>query len=99
MPPTEKHFETSLKRTGKEYTELHRWLDDPEHKNERHDFTRIWEFGPQIAAQHGEEGVAEYIEHLRQDMEKKFKKIRKEYKAAMQDACRYFGIASREEET
>ncbi len=96
MPPTEKHFETSIGRTGKDYADLHRWIDDAEHKNERHDFTRIWDFSPQIVAQYGEEGVKEYIEHLREDKEKKFKKIRHEYKDAMQNAYVYFGIAPKE---
>lgn len=92
MPPTEKHFATSLARTGQDYAELHRWIDAAEHKHVRHDFTKIWDFGPQIAARYGEEGLREYIEHLREDMDKKFRKIRHEYKAAMQDACAYFGI-------
>ncbi|MEW6500007.1 MAG: hypothetical protein AB1456_00810 [Thermodesulfobacteriota bacterium] len=97
MPPTEQHFETSLKRTGRQYAELHRWIDDAEHKYARHDFTRIHEFGPVIAGKYGEEGVREYIEHLREDMEKKFSKIRHQYKDAMQEAYAYFGIAPREE--
>lgn len=95
MPSTEKHFETSLKRTGKDYADLHRWIDDPDNKNERHDFTRIWNFGPQIAAQFGEEGVREYIEHLREDMEKKFKKLQQQYIDAMQEAQIYFGITAK----
>ena len=41
--------------------------------------------------------MKEYIEHLREDMEKKFKKLRHEYKAAMHDAQVYFGIKPREE--
>jgi len=97
MPPTEKHFEISLTRTGKDYADLHRWIDDPDNKNERHDFTRIWDFGPGIAARFGEEGVREYIEHLRVDMERKFKKLRHQYKDAMQEAQIYFGIAAKEE--
>lgn len=97
MPPTEKHFETSLGRTGKDYADLHRWIDDPDHKNERHNFTRIWDFSPQLVERYGEEGVKEYIEHLREDMEKKFKKIRHEYKASMKDAYVYFGIAPKED--
>jgi len=96
MPPTEKHFTTSLNRTGKDYADLHRWIDDAEHKNERHDFTRIWDFSPKIAEQYGEEGVREYIEHLREDMETKFKKIRHEYKDAMAAAQEYFGIKRKE---
>ncbi|NTV14561.1 MAG: acetoacetate--CoA ligase family protein [Desulfobulbaceae bacterium] len=97
MRPTEKHFEMSLERTGKDYADLHRWIDAAEHKNERHDFTRIWDFSPQITTQYGEEGVKEYIEHLREDMEKKFKKIRHKYKAAMHEAQGYFGSKHREE--
>lgn len=72
MPPTEKHFESHIARTGKDYVGLHRWLDDAEHKNERHDFTRIWDFGPQLAGQFGADKVEEYIEHLREDMENAF---------------------------
>jgi hypothetical protein len=97
MPPVEKHMETSLKRTGKDYADLHRWIDDHEKKYERHDFTRIWEFGKDIAAKYGEEGVQEYIEHIREDMETKFKKIRHEYKAALKDAQVYFGIKVKED--
>ncbi|MFZ5760332.1 MAG: hypothetical protein ACOY32_11995 [Thermodesulfobacteriota bacterium] len=97
MPPNEKHFETSLPRTGKDYADLHRWIDDPLHKNERHDFTRIWDFGPGISQEYGEEGVREDIEHQREDMEKKFTKIRHEYKTAMQAACAYFGIKQEEQ--
>lgn len=97
MPPTENHFATSLKRTGRDYADLHRWIDDPEHKKQRHDFTRIWNFGPLIVEQHGEEGVREYIEHLREDMENKFAKINRQYADAWQEAQRYFGITAQEE--
>ena len=37
MPPFKTHLETSLKRTGNEYTALQDWLDnDPDNKAERH---------------------------------------------------------------
>jgi uncharacterized protein len=92
MPPTEKHFVTSRNRVGQDYVELHRWIDDPVNKNERHDFTRIWEFGPEIRNRFGEEGVSEYIEHLREDMENKFAKLLGEPSAELLQALRYFGI-------
>ncbi|MFH7327031.1 HDIG domain-containing metalloprotein [Desulfurivibrio sp. C05AmB] len=92
MPPTEKHFVTSRNRVGQDYVELHRWIDDPVNKNERHDFTRIWEFGPTIRDRFGEEGVSEYIEHLREDMENKFAKLLGEPSAELLQALRYFGI-------
>jgi len=48
MPPTRKHLLTSLSRTGQDYAALHAWIDDPVLKAERHDFTRLCEFGPEI---------------------------------------------------
>lgn len=41
MPSIEKHVETSLKKTGKKYLEVHEWIDDPATKNERHDINAI----------------------------------------------------------
>jgi len=99
MPPTEKHLATSMKRTGKDFAELHHWIDDSLHKNERHDFTRIWDFGPGIFERFGEEGVREYIEHLREDMEKKLNKTRQDNQEVFDDACAYFGIKRREGKT
>ncbi|MEF3167758.1 MAG: hypothetical protein K6360_00250 [Deltaproteobacteria bacterium] len=32
MPPVEKHMQTSIERTGRDYADLHRWIDDPEKK-------------------------------------------------------------------
>lgn len=95
MPPTEKHYESSLKRTGKEWKAVHDWVDDPQHKNERHDFTRIWDFAPLVKEQWGEEGVKEYINHIREDMDAKFAKIARQYEESMADAYAYFGIRGR----
>lgn len=94
MPPTAKHFVTSSKRTGKEYAELHNWIDaeDTVLKYERHNFTNIWKFGPEIRARYGEEGVAEYIEHLREDIENKIGKLVPEHKETLKDAFVYFGF-------
>lgn len=93
MPPTDKHIEQSEKRTGNGYVELHQWIDDAEKKYERHDFTKIWQFGPEIKNRFGEAGVQEYIEHLREDMQKKFDKLRQNFKEEdYTQALRYFGI-------
>ncbi|RLB90583.1 MAG: hypothetical protein DRH26_09415, partial [Deltaproteobacteria bacterium] len=67
----------------------------PNHKNERHDFTRIADFIPIIREKFGEEGVTEYINHIREDMDKKFAKLKKEYEEKMVDAYAYFGIRGR----
>lgn len=95
MPPTKWHYQSSLDRTGKEFQEVHDWVDNPDHKNERHDFTRIWDFAPLIKEKWGEEGVAEYINHIRDDMDQKFAKLAKEYEEKLTDAYAYFGIRGR----
>lgn len=92
MPPTIKHQHTSLSRTGKDYAALHAWIDDPVLKAERHDFTRMLEFAPLVRAQFGDEGVAEYIEHLREDMEVKLMKIWGKDAATRDEALDYYGI-------
>ncbi len=96
MPPTAKHYVTSTARTGKDYAELHNWIDDAEKKYERHDFKKIWAYGPEIAAKFGEEGVAEYIEHLREDMENKIGKLVPEHKETLKDAFIYFGFTRKD---
>ena len=95
MPPTKQHYASSLERTGEEWKEVHDWVDHPDHKNERHDFTRIADFTPIILEKFGEDGVKEYINHLREDMDKKFAKLKKEYEEKMTDAYSYFGIRGR----
>jgi hypothetical protein len=45
MPNIEEHSRISLARTGKDYAEIHEWMDrDPEKKVERHNVSRICEF-------------------------------------------------------
>ncbi len=41
MPSIEKHVEIGKQRTNQDYRGVHEWIDDPQHKNERHDITRI----------------------------------------------------------
>lgn len=92
MPPTQKHLQTSISRTGKDYAELHNWIDDPELKTARHDFTKIWEFGAAIKAKYGAEGLQEYIEHLREDMDVKLMKIWGKDATTRDEALDYYGI-------
>lgn len=92
MPPTVKHLQTSLSRTGKDYAELHAWIDDPLLKADRHDFTRILEFAPTVEARFGAEGVREFVEHLREDMDVKLMKIWGKDAAVRDEALDYYGI-------
>ncbi|MDP1652397.1 MAG: HDIG domain-containing protein [Rhodocyclaceae bacterium] len=95
MPPTVKHLQTSISRTGKDYAELHHWIDDPVLKAERHDFTKIWDFGPEIKAKYGEEGLREYIEHIREDIDVKLMKIWGKDAATRDEALDYYGICKK----
>jgi hypothetical protein len=64
-----------------------------EKKFERHDLTRVLETCRQIKELFGEEGVQEYVEHLREDMEAKLGKILGEPSGELLQAYRYFGIS------
>jgi hypothetical protein len=94
MPPVPVHLKTSLSRTGKDYKEVHEWIDDPdmEIKAQRHDITKIHEFGTMIAEKYGAEGLQEYIMHLHDDIKMKFSHILHDYEKAMANAMTYFGI-------
>ncbi|MDP2196416.1 MAG: HDIG domain-containing protein [Rhodocyclaceae bacterium] len=95
MPPTTKHLQTSISRTGKDYAELHAWINDPDQQLDRHDFTKIIDFAPEIQAKFGPEGLREYIEHLREDLDSKFTKIWGKDVATRDEALDYYGIRRR----
>lgn len=97
MPPTKQHYASSLARTGKEWQEVHDWVDHPDHKNERHDFTRIADFSPIIQEKFGDAGIFEYVNHIREGMDKKFAKLKKEYEEKMTDVYAYFGIRGKKQ--
>lgn len=93
MPPVTKHLMASSERTGKEYRELHEWLDnDPEKKAERHDITKIHEYGRMIEEKYGKEGLQEYIQHIHDDIKAKFEHIQNDLQKAVADALAYFGV-------
>lgn len=93
MPPVEKHLKTSLERTGNEYRELHEWLDgDPEKKAERHDITKIYEYGKIIEEKYGKEGLQEYIQHIHDDVKAKFQHLLQDFEKAIAEALEYFGV-------
>jgi hypothetical protein len=60
MPPIEKHFRTSVHKTGNENREVHEWIDgDAAQKAERHDITKIYDYGKMMEERYGREGVNE----------------------------------------
>jgi uncharacterized FlaG/YvyC family protein len=93
MPPTDVHIKTSIERTGKGYKEVHEWIDlDPEKKAERHDITKIYEYGKAIEEEYGREALQEYIQHIHDDVKAKFEHLQHDLEKAIADTLAYFGV-------
>lgn len=74
MPPLDAHLKNSKQRTGKEYEELHHWIDDDKTKStEIHDISKIPENIRYVREKWGEEGVKEFVLHIKEDMEHRIK--------------------------
>ena len=68
MPPYHKHLETSTKRTGKPYQEMHDWLDNhPQMKAERHSLDKLPENIEFVKTSWGDEAVKECLQHIVED--------------------------------
>ena len=91
MPSIEKHIEISKQRTNRSYREVHEWIDDPQHKNERHDITRVLEFSRMFEEKHGEEAAREYVQHLADDLNGKFNHPVEDVQALADKTLVYFG--------
>ena len=93
MSPIANHLKTSIERTGKDYKDVHEWIDgDPAKKAERHDITRIYEYGKMIEEKYGKEAVQEYIKHIHDDVKAKFNHIQHDLEKAVSDTLTYFGV-------
>lgn len=69
MPPYHKHLETSTKRTGKSYQEMHDWLDNhSQMKAERHSLDKLPENIEFVKTSWGNEAVEEYLQHILEDI-------------------------------
>ncbi len=68
MPPVRTHCATSLKRTGNDFAELHRWIDEPtsrlgpDHRLERHYYNENDKNA--IKGRLGEKAVVEWLFHI-----------------------------------
>ena len=91
MPSIEKHIEISKQRTNKSYREVHQWIDDPPHKNERHDITRVLEFSRMFEEKYGEEAAREYVQHLADDLNGKFNHLVEDVQVLVDKTLTYFG--------
>jgi uncharacterized protein len=93
MPSIEKHVETSRQRTGKDYLELHEWIDkDPATKVERHNINKIPEYGKMMEEKYGAEGLQEYLRHIHDDFTARFGHVKEDVEKAIADTLAYFGV-------
>lgn len=84
MPPLNDHLKGSMDRTGKDYRDLHEWIDnDPsmEVKIDRHSLNSLSKNVQYVRSVWGDEGVTEFIKHVVEDMESR-----------MGEVFRYFGL-------
>jgi hypothetical protein len=91
MPSIEKHTQKSHEKTGKYYQEIHEWIDDPDHKVERHDIGRVLEFAKMFEEKYGEEGAKEYVQHLQDDLKGRFGHLLEDVEKLIDDNLKYFG--------
>ena len=91
MPSIEKHVEISMQRTSRPYREVHEWIDEPQHKNERHDITRVLEFSRMFEEKYGEEAAREYVQHLADDLNGKFNHLIEDVQVLVDKTLVYFG--------
>jgi uncharacterized protein len=93
VPSIEKHMEISRQRTGKDYLELHEWIDkDPEKKVERHDITKIYEYGKMMEGKFGPEGLQEYLRHIHDDFMARFGHVKEDMEKGIDATLAYFGV-------
>jgi hypothetical protein len=93
MPPIDKHMQKSSERTGKDYREIHQWIDNPEKKLERHDLSRVLEFGEMFRKSHGDEGAREYVHHLQEDLKARFRHLLDDVEKLVSEQLKYFGCS------
>lgn len=70
--PLKLHMQDSIKRTGKDYKDLHLWMNEDYQGmgNGRHRIANIYETMPYVRKRWGEEGVIEFIYHINDDYER-----------------------------
>ncbi len=91
MPSIEKHVEISKQRTNREYREIHEWIDDPPHKEARHDITKIPDTFQMFKEKYGEEAARVYVQQLADDLNGKFNHFIEVVQVLIDKNLTYFG--------
>ncbi len=73
MPPVKDHIKSSMKRTGKSFAELHRWMDDEyeqaSQRQAKHDIVKIPHNMEIVEKKFGSDAVHEFLQHTKEDYE------------------------------
>jgi hypothetical protein len=81
MPSFKVHRRCSLRRTGKDFAELHKWMDEPhrilkmDHRRVRHDLSYI----PEVIELFGKDAVFEFLMHISLDYYESAKRFAKSH--------------------
>ena len=90
MPELPEHCAASKARTGKEYREVHEWIDAKDTKYERHDFSKVLVNAAMFTEKYGPEAAQEYVHHLVDDLKRRFGKQLAAHQENMADCLKYF---------
>jgi hypothetical protein len=93
MPSIAKHIEISKQRRNQSHREIHeyKWIDDPVHKDERHDVTKIPDTFQMFKEKYGEQAAREYVQHLADDLNGKFNHLIGDVQTLVDKNLAYFG--------
>lgn len=72
MPKTNIHIESSVRKTGKGYESVHGFVDLESKKPQRHDITKMVDYGHLIESKYGPEAAQEFVQHIHDDVWCKF---------------------------
>lgn len=75
MPKTNIHIESSVRKTGKGYENIHGFVDLESKKPQRHDITKMTTYSNLIELKYGSEAAQEFVQHIHDDMRCKFESL------------------------
>jgi uncharacterized protein len=68
MPKTNIHIDSSVRKTGKKYENVHGFADLESRKPQRHDITKMVDYSNLIEAKFGSEAAQEFVQHIHDDV-------------------------------
>ena len=85
MPKTNIHIESSVRKTGKGYEDVHGFVDLESRKPQRHDITKMVDYSNLIETKYGPEAAQELVQHIHDDVWCRFDGLVKSMKKRASD--------------